>query len=336
MSQYKTFKKKNVVVTGVAGFIGSHLAERLVQHHQVIGLDDFSHGQVGNLESLLQSPDFIFLKHDLNEPLDLESFPELSRFQIKYQGVQEIYHLACPTSAREFDRYRLDTLRANSRMITNILDLAVKYQACFLHASSSVVYGPRPPQNTYFREEDWGSVDVLSPRACYDEGKRFAETCVATYAQVHGLNTRLARIFRTYGPRLRLQDGQMLSDFIVQALEGDDLVIYGNKDFSTSLTYVSDLVEGLVRLMAADADPGPVNFGVQQDYNLAEVAGLVVEAVGSSSKIVFHEPLPFMTPLGLPDIRKAKEILGWLPVVSLKDGIEKTIEYVRATKILKR
>ena len=336
MTQHKTFQKKNIIVTGVAGFIGSHLAERLAEHHQVIGVDDFSQGHVGNLERLLQSPNFVFLKADLNHMLKLEDFPELGRFQIKYQGVQEVYHLACPTSAREFDRYRLDTLKANAGMMFNVLELAVQHHARFLQASSSVVYGPRPPQNTYFREEDWGSVNVLSPRACYDEGKRFAETCTATYNQVHGLDTRLARVFRTYGPRLRLQDGQMLSDFIVQALQGEDLIIYGNKDFTTSLTYVSDIVEGLVRLMALDSDPGPINLGTQQDYNLTEVAAAVIQATGSNSKVVFHDPLPFMTPLGLPDIRKAKEVLGWLPVVSLTDGIEKTIQYVRATKILKK
>ncbi len=336
MTQTKTFQKKNIVVTGVAGFIGSHVAERLAAHHQVIGVDDFSHGQVSNLENLLQSPDFIFLRHDLNKPLDLAIFPELERFQIKYQGVQEIYHLACPTSAKDFDQYRLATLKANSLMMMNVLELALEHHARLLQASSSVVYGPRPPQNTYFREEDWGSVELNSPRSCYDEGKRFAETCVATYAQVHGLETRVARIFRTYGPRLRLNDGQMLSDFIVQALAGENLVVYGDKEFTTSLTFVSDIVEGLMRLMAADTDPGPVNLGTQQDFKLVDVAQAVLEATGSASKIVFQDSLPFMTSLGLPDIRKAKEVLGWLPVVSLAAGIEQTIEYVRATKILKR
>lgn len=336
MSQQKSFQKKNIIVTGVAGFIGSHLAERLIQHHQVIGIDDFSQGHVGNLDKLLQSPNFIFLRHDLNKPLVLEEVPELSRFQIKFQGMQEVYHLACPTSARDFDRYRLDTLRANSLMMINVLELAVRHQAKFLQASSSVIYGPRPPQNTYFREEDWGSVNLLSPRACYDEGKRFAETTVATYTQVHGLDTRVARIFRTYGPRLRLNDGQMLSDFIIQALEGEDLVIYGNKDFATSLTFVSDVVEGVIRLMTLEKDPGPVNLGTQNDYLLTEVAESIIGAIGSSSKIVYRDPLPFMSPLGLPDIRKAKEVLGWLPVVGLADGLTKTVEYVQATKVLKK
>lgn len=332
MSPQAIFDQKNILVTGGAGFIGSFLCEELIKTAKVICVDNFVSGTQKNIDQLLQYPNFIFLKHDLREPFVPEKFPELERFQVKLQGIQEIYHLACPTSPKEFDKYKIETLEANSTVMKHVLDFAVQYKAKVVNASSSVVYGPRPEENAFFVEEHLGAVDFLSPRACYDEGKRFTETMVVTYNQVHGLDAKSARIFRTYGPRMRLFDGQMIPDFITNALEGKDLVIYGDETFYTSLVYVTDVVEGLIKLMAAPADIGSVNIGSDQDLKLVEVAKMIVELTKSSSQIVFEEPLMFMTPLGLPDLTKVKERLGWIPIVTLGQGLQKTIEYTMANK----
>ncbi|MEK7083633.1 MAG: NAD-dependent epimerase/dehydratase family protein, partial [Patescibacteria group bacterium] len=197
------FEKKNVLVTGGAGFIGSHLCEQLLREAKVICMDDLSNSTVRNIEHLLQYPDFEFIKHDVNHDIDLDSFDELYKFKVKFQGIQEIYHLACPTSPKNFESLKLQSLWANSNAMIATLDLAVKYRAKYVFASSSVVYGPPAPDHAGFAEEDEGMVDHLSPRACYDEGKRFAETCVATYRQVYGVDAKIARVFTTYGPRMK-------------------------------------------------------------------------------------------------------------------------------------
>jgi UDP-glucuronate decarboxylase len=328
------FEKKNVVVTGGAGFLGSHLCEKLLQSSHVICVDAFIGSSERNIDLLLRNPDFEFIKHDMDVPLELESFKELNRFKIKFQGVQEIYNLACPTSAKNFDSIRLQTVTANSLAMKNALDLAVKYNAKFVHASTSVVYGPRTPDHKMFAETDLGVLNHLSPRGCYDEGKRFAETMVQTYVEASNLDAKIARIFRTYGPRQRLFDGEMIPDFAVDALDGRDLVIYGDDTFSTSLTYVSDMVDGLIKLMAAPAKTGVVNLGSDEEVKLAEVARKIIELTGSTSQIRYEAPLLFMTPLGLPDLTKAKERLGWIPLVRLDDGLSRAVDYARANKAL--
>ncbi len=325
-----------ILITGGAGFIGSHLCERLLADgRQVICIDNFISSDVSNIETLLKNPDFEFLKIDINEAFDLESFPELDRFKLNVRGVQEIYHLACPTSAKKFDNLRIQTLLSNSVGMRNVLDLAVKYKARMLQASTSVVYGPRRDGGR-FKETDLGVSDHASPRACYDEGKRFAETSCFTYASVFGLDIRVARIFRTYGPRQRISDGEMIPDFVADALDGRDLVIYGDESFSTSLLYVTDLVDGLLRLMRHGKNPGPVNFGGDEDLRLADVARRVIAMTGSSSKLVFEPPLLFMSTLGLPDTRKAVDELGWIPLVRLEDGLKRSVEYTLVTKGLAR
>lgn len=330
-------EKKNVVVTGGAGFIGSHLCERLLQENvRVICIDNFVTSDVANIDALLKNPDFEFVRLDINEPIDLESLPELARFKIPVLGIQEIYHMACPTSAKKFDHLRIQTLLTNAYGMRNVLDLAVKYKARVVHASTSVVYGPRREDRPMFTEDDLGVINQASPRACYDEGKRFAETYCSTYASVFGLDVRIARIFRTYGPRQRLKDGEMVPDFVLDAIEGRPLVIYGDENFSTSLVYVTDMVDGLVRLMAVARNPGPVNLGSDVDLKLADVAKKVIELTGSTSTISFEPPLLFMRPMGLPDIRRATEELGWIPLVRLEDGIKKSIEYTMVTKGLAR
>ncbi len=330
------FEKNNILITGGAGFVGSHLCEKLIKNNRVICLDNFSTGSVSNIDFLLQHPDFAFVRQDICQPVDLENMPELERFKIKFQGIQEIYHLACPTSAKGFDKFKTATLEANSVGMKNVLDLAAKYKAKIVHISSAVVYGPRTAERTVFQEDETGCVNHLTPRGCYDEGKRFAETMVNTYREVHGLDAKIARIFRTYGPRERLFDGEMVPDFIIDAIDGKDLIIYGDENFSTSLCYVDDIVSGLIKLMAAPADIGPVNLGSSEDLRLVDVAKKIIEMTESESKIVFADPLLFMTPLGLPDTSRAREILGWVPLVRLEDGLQKAIDYTRAYKPLLR
>ncbi|MFA6534249.1 MAG: NAD-dependent epimerase/dehydratase family protein [Patescibacteria group bacterium] len=323
--------KKNIVVLGGAGFLGSHLCDYLIKENQVICVDDFTSGTQANIDHLLANPNFEFIKHDIVEPLDLDGFPELDKFKVKVQGVAEVYNLACPTSVKNFETDRIRTLETNGWGTRNGLEIARKYNAKFLHFSSSVVYGGRTDDVKFFQEDYWGHVNFLSPRACYDEGRRFAETAVVTYRQVYGLDTKIVRVFRAYGARMKLFDGQMLPDFITDALEGKDLVIYGDKTFSSSLVYVADVIDGAVRLMAAE-ESGPINLGGIDDHNIYGVAELIIKLTDSASKIVFKDPLLFMTPLGLPDITLAKEKLGWLPVVPLQEGLQKTIDYTRAEK----
>lgn len=334
MSKTPIFKKKNVLVTGGAGFIGSHLCESLLEEAKVICLDNLLAGTLTNIDHLLKHSDFVFIKQDINELFDLEKFPELEKFKIKVQGVQEIYHLACPTSPKDFNKYKIETLKANSLGMKNILDLACQYKARALFASSSVIYGPRPKDDRFVSEDLKGLFDHLSPRACYDEGKRFAETMMATYKNFYHLDIRIARIFRTYGPRIRLGIGEMMPDFIVNALNGENLIIYGDKNFQTSLCNIRDLVDGLLKLMNHPEDPGPVNLGSDEDLLLADVAKEIIKMTNSKSKVVFEPPLLFMTQLPLPDISKAKEILDWFPLVRLEDGLKEMIDWTIANKHL--
>lgn len=335
MAEKVIFDKKNVLVTGGAGFIGSHLCEALLKSGaRVICLDNFITSSESNIDALLKNPDFEFIRHDLSVPFDPEAFPELARFKIKFQGIQEIYNLACPTSAKKFEQYKMQTLYANSLGMKNALDLAVRYGSRVVHTSTSVVYGPRPADGHLFKEEEFGAVDVLSPRACYDEGKRFAESSCVTYKQVHGLDVRIARIFRTYGPRMPLFDGQMISDFITNALDGKELEVFGDETFRTSLIYVADVVDGLMKMMAHPTDIGPVNIGSDIDLPIVDVANRILEMTGSSSKIVFKGSLMFITQLGLPDLTKAKEELGWIPLVTLDEGLKRAIDYTIASKSL--
>ena len=328
-------RQKNVLVTGGAGFIGSHLCERLLKEgNRVVCIDNFSTSREINITQLLQNPDFGFLRLDINEEFDLESFSELRYFQIPFHGIQEIYHLATPTTIKKFDQYKIQTLLSNSVGTQHVLDLAVKHGAKILLGSSSVVYGGRAQDRLIFREEDEGIVDHLSPRACYDEGKRFAETMFETYRQVHGIEIKIARIFRTYGPRMPLFDGHLIPDFILDAIEGKNLVLYGDETFKTSLCYVSDVVDGLMRLMHSEEKVRIVNVGSDVDVLMKDVADKIIAMTESTSSVEFQPDLPFLTELGLPSIRRAKEELGWLPLVRLEDGLKKTIDYVRANKLL--
>lgn len=332
MAKQAIFEKKNILVTGGAGFLGSHLCDELVKTAKVICVDNFVSGQRSNIEHLLQNSNFILINHDITEPLDLTKFPELDQFRVEFQGVQEVYHMACPTSPKNFMDQRMATLDANSLGMKYTLELAKQYNAKYLFASSSVVYGMRNVDDPYFLESHVGSIDQLSPRACYDMGKKFAETMVNTYHEIHGLRTRIARIFRTYGPRMQLNNGHMIPDFIVQALQNQELVVYGDETFRTSLCYASDVVDGLVRLMATTHDSFTANIGSDQDVPILTVADKIIKMTNSQSHIRFEAPLLFMTPLGLPVITAAKDDLGWIPVVTLERGLQMTIDYAKAER----
>ena len=329
------FEKKNVLVTGGAGFIGSHVCDALIRDGaRVICIDDFSTGIERNVDALLQNADFQFIRADISQPFDLEKMPELEAFKIPFQGIQEIYHLACPTAIKRFDAFKVATLSVSSRGTLNILECAEKYGARTVFASSSVVYGGRNETKVYFDEEDIGAVDHLLPRSAYDEGKRFAETCCEMFRQARGADVRIARIFRTYGPRMPLFDGHVIPDFIMNALDGKPLVIYGDEHFRTSLVFVDDVVDGLTRLMAAAEVSGPINIGSDVDLKVVDVAKIILLLTESASEIRYEPALPFLTELGLPRITKAREQLGWLPLVTLESGLRKTVEDVRANRIL--
>ncbi len=335
MATQSIFEKKNVLVIGGAGFIGSHLCDELVKYAKVICIDNFSTGEEKNIDHLLSDPNFKFIRHDISQKIDLETMPELENFKVPFQGIQEIYNLACPTSPKHFENLRISNLMANSVGVMNSLDLAVKYHAKFMHFSSSVVYGPRSADNAKIKEEMIGAVDILSPRACYDEGKRFAETIVNTYHEVYQLDTKIIRLFRTYGPRMKLDDDQMIPDFVSNALDNQDIVIYGDEKFSSSFCYISDVVDATLKFMEKDGG-GVINIGSDTLVTLAVLAQKVIDMVGAKSKIVHQPEIMFMTQLPVPDISKALNELGWLPIITLEKGLEKTIYELRASKGLVR
>ena len=328
-------EQKTILVTGGAGFIGSHLCERLLKEgHRVICLDDISTGSIQNIHELLSSPDFQFIKHDISEPIDLGALPELSTFKIPFKGIQEIYHLACPSSISQFDKYRQQILRANAFGTINVLEIAKMHGARTVFASSSVVYGPRNNEHPKVSEAATGLIDHLSLRACYDEGKRFSETICATYTQMHKMDIRIARLFRTYGPRMPILDGHLIPDFILSALDNKPMTLFEGGKLQSGFLYVSDAVDGLIRLMRASEVMGAVNLGHDQEWSLQAVAELVKQLTGSTSELVNGPDLLFLSELPMPHLQKAKELLGWLPLVRLEDGLRKTIEYLKANRYL--
>ncbi len=302
-----------VLVTGGAGFIGSHLCERLLNDgHEVICLDNFLTGRKANLEAIVRHPRFELVRHDVVEPVLVE--------------VDEIYNLACPASPRHYQANSVKTVKTNVLGALHVLGAAKRLKAKVLQASTSEVYGdplvhPQP-------ESYWGHVNPIGTRACYDEGKRVAETLFFDYRRQHGLQIRVARIFNTYGPRMLENDGRVVSNFVVQALRGEPITIYGDGTQTRSFCYVDDLVEGLMRLMASDFNE-PVNLGNPGEFTIADLAKKVIAATGSTSRIATH-PLPADDPRQRkPDISRAKDVLGWQPTVALEQGLEKTIAYFR-------
>ncbi len=311
-----TGPRKRVLVTGGAGFIGSHLCERLLSAgHKVLCVDNFFTGDAGNVSELIGHPDFELVRHDVTAPLHVEA--------------DEIYNLACPASPVHYQADPVHTTKTSVLGALNMLGLAKRTGARILQASTSEVYGdpavhPQP-------EGYWGNVNPVGPRSCYDEGKRCAETLFFDYRRQHDLPIKVVRIFNTYGPRMHPQDGRVVSNFIVQALSGEDITIYGDGRQTRSFCYVDDLVSGLIAMMATGAEcTGPVNLGNPGEFTMLELARKVVALVGSRSRIV-HRPLPQDDPRQRrPDISQASEQLGWTPRVQLDEGLERTITYFDA------
>lgn len=335
MSKQVIFDKKNVLVGGGAGFIGSHLCDELIKTNKVICVDNFVTGSERNIDHLLANPDFIFINHDLSQPLDLENIADLKKFKVEFQGLQEIYNLACPMSPRHFLENRLATLLANSYAVKNLLDLTVKYNSKFLQFSSSVVYGPRQAADPEAKvpESNLGVVDQLSERSSYDEGKRYAETMVGNYRSLYNIDARIIRLFRVYGPRMEANDDQMIPDYINNALDNKEIVISGGREFSSSFCYIEDVIDAIARFMNSEL-AGPLNIGSDVDINITELVKMIIAETKSESPIVYGENKLFVSELTLPDIRLAKNELGWMPVVTLENGLKKTIFDLKANKKL--
>ncbi len=331
MAKKVIFEKKNILVTGGAGFIGSHLCDELVRDSKVICIDNFLTGGEKNIDHLLSNPNFEFVKHDINKPIQLENLPGLQKFKIEFQGIQEIYHLACPMSPKFFSENIVETVLANSVGTKNILDLAIKYNAKFMHFSSSVVYGERPKTFPKVPETYIGAVNNLSERGPYDEGKRFAETMVMAYEKKYDMNNKIVRVFRVYGPRMKLKDNQIISDFVDNALDNEDIVILGDKDFDSTFCYVGDCVEGAMKVMDSNIQ-GPVNIGSDVLIKFSDIAKKIVDLTDSRSDILYAPADMFMTVLPVPDISKIRNELGWIPLMTIDKGLEKTVSIMSATK----
>lgn len=308
------YSRKSVLVTGGAGFLGSHLCERLIEDGaHVLCVDNFFTGTHENIRHLLGSPQFELMRHDVTFPL--------------YVEVGEIYNLACPASPIHYQHDPVQTTKTSVHGAINMLGLAKRVNARIFQASTSEVYGdpgvhPQP-------ESYWGNVNPMGPRSCYDEGKRCAETLFFDYHRQHGLDIKVVRIFNTYGPRMHPQDGRVVSNFIMQALKGDPITIYGDGTQTRSFCYVDDLIDGFLRFMATQADfTGPLNLGNPTEFSMIELATLVIELTGSKSQLV-HLPLPQDDPKQRrPDITLAREHLGdWAPRTPLAEGLAKTIDY---------
>jgi len=306
---------KRILVAGGAGFLGSHLCERLVeQGHDVICLDNFFTSQKSNVIHLLENPNFELIRHDIVAPILLE--------------VDEIYNLACPAAPGHYQHNPIKTLKISIQGSINLLGMAKRCNAKIFQASTSEVYGDPEvhPQPESYR----GHVNPIGIRACYDEGKRAAETLFFDYHRMHKTNIRVARIFNTYGPRMHPFDGRVVSNFIRQALSGEDITIFGDGSQTRSFCYRDDLVEGFLRLMAAPDDcPGPVNLGNSGEYTILQLAELIIEICGSKSKLVYQDLPPDDPTRRQPDITLAKTKLDWEPKIPLKEGLQKTIDWFK-------
>jgi dTDP-glucose 4,6-dehydratase len=303
-----------IVITGAAGFIGSHLSERLLDRgHSIIGIDNLITGDEANIAHLT-GRDFVFVKHDVTNYISVEG------------PVDVVFHWASPASPIDYLEWPIPTLKVGALGTHNALGLAKAKGARFVIASTSEVYGD--PLEHPQRESYWGNVNPVGPRGVYDEAKRFAEAITMAYHRYHGVDTKIVRIFNTYGPRMRIKDGRAVPNFIAQALCGEDVTIFGNGSQTRSFCYISDLVDGILRLMASPVND-PVNIGNPHEMSIEQMARLIIKMTGSSSRVVF-KPLPTDDPkVRQPDITRARELLGWEPKVPLEQGLTSTIEYFR-------
>jgi dTDP-glucose 4,6-dehydratase len=305
----------HVLVTGAAGFLGSHLTDRLLgEGHTVIGVDNLSTGDLENLAHLAREPRFQFEQRDICAPFEVGP-------------VDYVFNMASPASPPEYLRLAIETLRVGSAGVENTLEIAARHDAGYLHASTSECYGD--PLEHPQTESYWGNVNPVGPRSVYDEAKRFAEALVMAYHRSRGVNTHLARIFNTYGPRLHPSDGRVISNFIMQALRGEPITIYGDGSQTRSFCYVDDMIEGILRLSRCD-EQMPVNLGNPDEFTILECAQAVLEVTGSKSELRF-EDLPEDDPARrCPEIAKARALLGWEPRITLREGLEKSLEFFRS------
>jgi len=311
---------KRILITGGAGFIGSHLCEQLLDEgNEVISVDNYFTGAKSNIVHLLDNPYFELIRHDITMPFFIEA--------------DEIYNLACPASPIHYQYNGIKTIKTSVMGAINMLGLAKRIKAKVLQASTSEVYGDpkiHPQPETY-----WGHVNPIGPRSCYDEGKRCAESLFVNYHEQNDVRIKIIRIFNTYGPRMHPNDGRVVSNFIVQALNGKDITIYGDGSQTRSFQYVDDLTNGIIKMMETpDSITGPINIGNPDEFSIKELAEKIIKLTGSKSKITF-EPLPTDDPAQRkPDILKAKELLKWEPKIKLEEGLVKTIDYFKKTLIL--
>jgi len=301
-----------ILVTGGAGFLGSHLCERLLaEGNEVLCLDNYFTGRKSNVRHLLANPGFELIRHDVTNPIQLE--------------VDRIYHLACPASPIHYQYNAIKTIKASVLGTINMLGIAKRVKGRILFASTSEVYGD--PAMHPQKEDYWGNVNTIGVRSCYDEGKRVAETLMMDYHRQNNVDIRIVRIFNTYGPRMLADDGRVVSNFIVQALKGEDITVYGKGSQTRSFCYVDDLIEGMARMMDAENFTGPVNLGNPEEYTILDLAKKIITMTGSRSRISY-KPLPSDDPTQRrPDITLAEQKLGWKPRVTAEDGLKRTIEY---------
>ena len=305
-----------IILTGAAGFLGSHISDRLIKEgHSVIGLDDLSTGSMANLEHLLDHPKFNFFEHDVREAILIKG--------------DAILNFACPASPVHYQADPVRTIETNFLGIINMLHLARKLKIPLIQASTSEVYGD--PTESPQKESYWGNVNPIGIRSCYDEGKRAAETLCFDYRRQYGVDTRVMRIFNTYGPRMAVGDGRVVSNFVVQALSGKDITIYGEGQQTRSFCFVSDLVDGIYRMLSSkEVIDAPINLGNPNEFSMMELAHTVLKLTGSKSKIVYKD-LPLDDPRQRkPDITRAKDVLKWSPKIELEQGVSQTIDYFKS------
>lgn len=316
--------KKNVLVTGGAGFLGSNLCQRLVKQNNVLCVDNYLTGQETNIDQLLQLPNFEFIKHDITEPADLNTLREAKGFKVEFQGIQEIYHAASPTHYQDHKDYPLQTSLANSLGTKNVLDWAKKHESKVVLFSTALVYGKLYGEN-YISEEMMGIIDPVGERNCYVEGKRYAESLAVNYKEKEGVDVKIARIFNTYGPKMRSSDNLLIPQFISKAVNNEEIKIDATGEEEVSACYVDDILDGVIKLMRSEG-VDLVNLGSDARTKISDLVRIIIEQSASKSEVVYSQDNNVTVTRNIPDVNRAKEKLDWVPVTNLETGIKRTVE----------